>query len=69
MIFETPAYNAAFRTTQADKASSLALAAWLEKGISLANKIDTESFSKEKLNENIPRFRRMTNKEPASFLF
>lgn len=67
LISETPAYNAAFRTAQADQASSLALAAWLEKGMSLANKIDTKSFSKEKLNEFVPRFRRMTNKEPGSF--
>ncbi len=67
LIRETPAYSAAFRTAKEDQTSSLALAAWLEKGISEANKIETKSFAKEKLEELIPALRKMTQKKPNNF--
>ena len=66
-IRETPAYSAAFRTAKKDQTSSLALAAWLEKGISEANKIKTKSFSKDKLEELIPVLRKMTQMNPNKF--
>ncbi len=67
LILETSAYSAAFRTANSNQASSLALAAWLEKGISLANKIDTNPFSQNKVKKCISKFRYMTKKEPNSF--
>ena len=67
IIKNTPTYSVAFRTTQATKASELALAAWLEKGRRLANDIDTKPFSKEKLEGYIPEFRKMTKENTGSF--
>jgi len=67
LIEGTPTYSVAFRTANPDQASSLALSAWLEKGRNLAKDIETYSFSKEKIEERISVFRKMTNKSPKEF--
>lgn len=67
LIKGTSTYSVAFRTANADQASSLALAAWKEQGRSIAKEIETDSFSKEKVEERISVFRKMTNESPMEF--
>lgn len=60
-------YNAAYRISKSQKASPLALAAWLERGEYLSKEIDTNKFSKELLKSYLLVFREMTKLEPQDF--
>ncbi len=60
-------YNVAYRTSKPEKTSSLALAAWLERGKYLANNTKTKKFSRKVLKSYIPLFKKMTNRKPENF--
>jgi HTH-type transcriptional regulator / antitoxin HigA len=60
-------YNAAYRVSKPQKASPIALAAWLERGEYLSKDIETKKFSKKILKSYLPVFKEMTNLEPQLF--
>jgi len=61
-------YNAAYRVSKSQKASPLALAAWLERGEYLSRDIETNKFSRKLLKSYLPVFREMTNLDPQVFI-
>jgi len=62
------AYGPAFRCARKQEASAYALAAWIKAGEVSGRKIQTEPFSKQKLENSLSDIKELTLKMPGEFM-